>query len=179
MDINEIIGQELAEFARDYDRPRRDYGDRKPRKPKEWKAGDEVYARNREMGDETYALKKKAMSYIYEAKNLVKRTFGVDMPRITLRIVDYPPESIISRNFLGCATGYGTDTVLIPAPTFEKKYSLKHIVFHEILHAAYCVPHIESSPLMKPVIGLKPLPDEELNRLFIEHVKESGKIKKR
>ena len=176
MDIKEIIDQELAEFARNYDRPRRDYGDR-TRKPKEWKSCGDIYARNRESNDETHALRKKAMQYIYEAKNLVKKTFGVDMPRITIRIVDYPPESIISRNFLGCATGYGTDTILIPAPTFETKYSLKHIVYHEILHAAYCVPHIKSSKLMNATISSTSLSDEVLDALFIEHVKESGKIK--
>ena len=85
MDITEIINQELVEFARNYDRPRRDYGDRKQRKPKEYKHGDDTYARNREMNDDTYALKKKALKYIYEAKNLVKKNFGVDMLKTALR----------------------------------------------------------------------------------------------
>jgi hypothetical protein len=179
MDIKEIIDQELAEFARDYDRPRRDYGDRK-RVPKVHKAQGKAYATNRESNDETHALRAKVMRYIYDAKNLVRKEFGYNQPRVNMRVVDWSPERVILNNALACATGYGTGVILVPAATISGKWEkhLKSIVYHEILHATYCVEHDDSSPLMHPIITRVPLQGEELDKWFIKHVKESGKVKK-
>jgi hypothetical protein len=179
MDINEIISQELAEFARDYDRPRRDYGDR-TRVPKTHKWKGKEYAKNRESNDETHELRRKVMQYIYDAKNLVKKAFDYDQPRVNMRIVDWSPERVILQNALACATGHGTGVILIPAATISSgkwERHLKSIVYHEILHATYCVEHDESSPLMHPIITKKPLEGKELDKWFIKHVKESGKVK--
>ena len=179
MDINEIIDQELAEFARDYDRPRRYYGDR-TRVPKTHKHKGKEYAKNRESSDETHELRRTVMKYIYDAKNLVKRELGYDQPRVNMRVVDWSPERVILQNALACATGYGTGVILIPAATIagsKWERHLKSIVYHEILHATYCVEHDESSPLMHPIITKKPLEGKELDNWFIKHVKESGKVK--
>ena len=180
MDINEIIGQELAEFARDYDRPRRDFGDR-TRVPKVHKFQGKEYAKNRESNDETYELRAKVMKYIYDSKNLVKRVLGYEQPRVNMRVVDWSPERVILQNALACATGHGTGVILIPAATISRKWDkyLKAIVYHEILHATYCVRHDESSPLMHPIISTPPIPDAELDKLFIDHVKKSGKVGKK
>jgi len=179
MDINEIINQELTEFARDYDRPRRDYGDR-TRVPKSHKHKGKEYAKNRESNEETHELRRTVMKYIYDAKNLVKKELGYDQPRVNMRVVDWSPERVILQNALACATGYGTGVILIPKATISgSKWErhLKSIVYHEILHATYCVEHDETSPLMHPNISWKPLEGEELDRLFIDHVKKSGKVK--
>jgi len=171
MNIEKIANDVIVEFARDYDRPRRDYGDR-PRRGREYTPKGYI---KKDMNPETYALRRRVIEIIYEAKNLARKELGIDLPRIQARIVDKDPESVLKRNALGTAC-LGTSEIWIPKDTLDSTYyNLKSIVFHEILHAAYCVPHIKSSPLMSAYYAK--MTDEDINKWFIKHVKESGKVK--
>lgn len=117
--------------------------------------GKQSFGRMRDMNDDTYALKREVINIIYEAKNLLK-SIGVDLPRQTVRIIDIDPKvflayegKYIPNNLLGCATMGGND-IYIPAKTLTSIYDLKEIVYHELLHSAFCVQHNTNSIIMHP-----------------------------
>ena len=74
----------------------------------------------------------------------------------------------------GCDTIGGND-IYVPAKSIEKGWDLKYIVFHELLHSAFCLPHIEGSALMNGQT-FETISNEETEKLFLQHVQESGKI---
>jgi len=97
--------------------------------------------RNRDMNDDTYKLRRIVMGFIYEAKKIAK------LPRIDVRITD-----CIQAGVLG--TARIRDCIIwIPAATLNMKSSaIRHVVFHEICHAAFGTEHDNNCPLMSPVI---------------------------
>jgi len=177
--VNEEIDN-LTERERRYRRRKRD-PQRQPRVGREFKIGDATYAKSLASSDRTFAMRKEVTNYVYEARDLVKNHFGVTPPRVTYRIVDWTPNEVIKMdNAIGCATAMGSRVILIPASLFGEKAMtgiiyLRHIVFHELLHAIYCVHHDNSSPLMQPSLPKKKLSDEEMDKWYIKHVEESGK----
>ena len=178
MDIVKIIKEEindLSERERRYNRRERD-PNRQPRVGREFKDGDATYAKSLPSGDRTHAMRKEVTNYVYEARDLVRKNFGVTPPKVTYRIVDWTPNEVIAMdNAVGCATGLGSRVILIPASTFGKyKQYLREIIFHELLHAIYCVPHDDNSPLMRPRLEKVPLSDTEMNEWYVKHVEESG-----
>jgi len=130
--------------------------------------GTECESVNKDMNSEVYELRSQVMKFIYEAKNLVKSELNVELPRQTIRIVDMTPKGADS--LLGFAT-MGKNSVYIPERTLSKEYSLKHIIFHEILHSWLCVEHDEKSPLMSAHLTAKMTP-KQIDKEFIKIVKK-------
>lgn len=169
--VTQIIQEELTELAR---RNRDLYWGRDDKKRKK------AYGTEREMNDETYRLRREVMNYIYYAKNLIKKVLNYDLPRQRIRIIDVIPnrfvggeEKFLTNFLLGCATMGGND-IWIPAKTIESKYDLKYVVFHELLHSAFCVDHDSNSPLMNP--EYRQMTSDEMDNWLIKHIKESGKV---
>ena len=108
---------------------------------------------NREMNPETYKLRRKVIDLVYEAK----RISAVELPRIDVRITDCNREGT-----LGTAR-MGDRIVWIPATSTDRD-DLRHIVFHEILHAVFGQPHVKGCPLMDAHISK--VPTSEIDRLF-------------
>jgi hypothetical protein len=118
------------------------------------------------MNDDTYKLRTKVMGYIYEAKKLS------NLPRLDVRITDLKDNS--DPRILG--TARMNDNILwIPAKTLTEKDSvIRHVVLHEILHAAHGIDHDESCPLMSSTVGQTTT--KEQNEAFIKHCKPFANI---
>jgi hypothetical protein len=146
-------------------RPRRDYGDR-PRRKEYTPAG---YIK-KEMNPEVYEKRRKVIDVIYEAKRLAA-SIGVDLPRIQARVVDKDPNEVIRKHSLGTAT-MGAKEIWIPEDCLSGMYQgyLRQVVFHEILHAAFSIPHDERSKLMGSAVGSTPLSKEVADALFVKHI---------
>jgi hypothetical protein len=112
---------------------------------------------NRKMNNATYALRRQVMDCIYEAKALVKQ-----LPRIDVRITDSDNHDI-----LGLAAS-NQKTIWIPATTLElKPLEVRHVVFHEICHAAFGTAHDDKCLLMAPVI--KRTTRAQQDKAFLKH----------
>ena len=176
MDIREIIDQEIAEMKR----RGKDLHWRGTNEKGKSVVGKDAFARERDMNDETYKLRRSVMDEIYAAKNLLRKEFGYNLPRQRIRIIDINPGAFIHYEgeyvpayMSGCATTGGHD-IYIPAKSIEAGWDLKYIVFHELLHSAFCLPHLSGSQLMDG--EWHNISKEETEFLFLKHVKESGKI---
>jgi len=110
---------------------------------------------NRKMNDETYKLRRVVMGHIYEAKALVP-----SLPRVDVRITD----SKVAR-ILGVAR-MSDNIVWIPASTLEgyTAAQVRHVVFHELLHAVFGIEHNNVCPLMNAV--LIPTTPAQQDRIF-------------
>ena len=95
---------------------------------------------NRRMSDSTYTLRRKVMGYVYEAKAVA------DFPRVDVRITDSDQGRI-----LGVAR-MGDLIIWIPASSTGRS-DLRHIVFHEIVHAVKAQGHVIGCPLMSACIS--------------------------
>ena len=127
--------------------------------------------KNRDMNPETYKLRRAVMDYIYRAKKLL----GGKLPRINVRITDLSPEKVL-KGVMGAAE-MGGNTIWIPATSITHGYDLQHIVYHELLHAAFDIPHIPSSKLMSATSDLKKFTSpDKLDDMFVKHLKEVGKV---
>jgi hypothetical protein len=118
------------------------------------------YAPNKKMNDDTYALRRKVIEVIYEAK---KR---VELPRIDVRITE--PNKGSHSGILGLAY-LGLNMVYIPSHLIEKgrlKPFFKEVVLHEIVHAVTGFEHDAKCPLMAPSIGCKPMSEAEMWKAF-------------
>ena len=96
---------------------------------------------NRAMNDSTYTLRRRVLGHVYEAKKLT----GGKMPRVDIRITDCTRERVLGQARMGDCV------VWIPASSVGRA-DLRHIVFHELLHAVYGLGHCEGCPLMASVI---------------------------
>ena len=114
---------------------------------------------NRKMNDETYALKRKVMNIIYEAKKLLNN----NMPRISVRIVDANSDN---KDVLGVAL-LGKNIIWIMADTVNMSSDrLREVVYHELVHAVYGVTHSENCELMGKYNNKVPLTKAVIHRIF-------------
>lgn len=100
---------------------------------------------NRDMNPETYALRRKVIGFVYEAKELL----GDSFKRVDVRITDCSEPRTLGTAKMG-------DCIMwIPASTLSKKNDLavRHVVFHELAHAIFAAEHNNKCPLMAPVIN--------------------------
>lgn len=126
------------------------------------------HGKNLKMNDNTYAMRREVMTFVYEAKNFLKSN-GINLPRIDIRIT----EDGVGRH-LGLAR-LGDNIVWIPVQTLNKaKYKpfLRDIVFHEIVHASTGFGHDDLCPLMSPCIGRKPMTTTKLQKVFLTYFKK-------
>jgi len=106
------------------------------------------------MSPEVYALRTKVMGFLREAKAVA------DFPRVDVRITD------CDRSALGTAR-MGDHIIWIPASSVGRP-DLRHIVFHEILHAVKAVEHVRGCPLMDAYIS--PTTSEQQDQIFRSHM---------
>lgn len=119
--------------------------------------------KNKRMNDDVYKLRRKVMELIYEVKEFC------DIPRIEVRITDG------TRHILGQAS-LGDCVIWIPESTISSGYSLRHVVYHELVHAIYSVGHKARCPLMKPTVSLKEKHSKtKLKKLFLKYAKSTCK----
>ena len=93
------------------------------------------------MNDDTYALRRKVINIIYEAKNK-----GFKLPRIEVRVVNTQVRNE------ACGYAYlGKNIVHINEKWInENTDCLTHIVLHEIVHAVTSFAHDNNCYLMQP-----------------------------
>lgn len=113
---------------------------------------------NRKMNNGTYNLRREVMTYVYEAKNLLKGK----MPRISVRITDSDCPDILGVAYMG------GNSIFIPANTSQRA-DLRTVVFHEILHAVFSVEHVKGCPLMDAIHT--PLTQAKAARIFKSYAK--------
>ena len=119
----------------------------------------------RKNGDITYALKRTAMQYVYEAKRLL----GKDFQRVNVIIGEATDQS-----YVGVALT-GQRSILIPANTFSlTSEQIKFTVWHEICHALGHSGHNEDCPLMCSRLPRK-MDWKAIETAFIKNVKETSK----
>jgi len=181
MNIVEIINQELAEMKR---RGKDLYWHGKNPKGK-IETGKKSFARERDMNPETYALRRQVVDIVYRAKKLIRKKLNYELPHQKLRIIDLDPSvflayegKYIPNHLLGCATMGGND-LYIPAKTLSSEYDVQEIVYHELLHGAFCIGHDPKSIIMSPYGALKgKYSPEQLDDELIKEIIKSGKVKK-
>ena len=123
-------------------------------------------ARVRKMDNATYALRRRVIDIIYEAKNEL-RAHGLQLPRIEVRIVDTDPSvtacgyAYLGANVVHIATKWATNGTAA---------ELYHIVLHEIVHAATGFRHDENCYLMHPNLRSNPQPEKSM-AAFIKYFK--------
>jgi len=106
--------------------------------------------KNLQMNDDVYALRRKVIELIYEAKELD------DLPRIEVRITEDDKEIL--------GQGRMNQNIIWISRRAVTEFNLRPIVYHEILHAVYGVPHDEKCPLMRKTH--KPLSKEVCQERF-------------
>ena len=116
---------------------------------------------NRKMNDHTYALRRRVIELIYEAKRTI------DFPRIDVRITDHVRHEVLG-------TARLRDCIIwIPAKTvLEGTDMLRHVVFHEIVHAVTGFRHDDNCPLMCAVV-YKPCSKSVAHKMLKKYIKES------
>ena len=138
---------------------------------------DKFIVKNLKMNDEVYKLRRMVMDFVYRAKKLTEN----ELPRITVRIseisvpeliktdVNFSTNSNAQIRILGVAT-MGNCEIWISEGTIKNGYDLQWVTYHEILHAAYGIPHIPESPLMKPYTDKEHQNPALLDDIFLSHV---------
>ena len=99
------------------------------------------------MNDTTYAMRRKVLNVIYEAKGR-----GYALPRVEVRIVEGLTDA--------CAYAYLDACVIHVGDSWVESKCLTHIVLHEIGHAVFGLLRVEGCPLMDCEGGL--YSDDEL-----------------
>jgi len=130
--------------------------------------------KNMTMNEEVFSFRKKCMSHIYKAKELVE-SLGKSMPRIELRVIENN-----SSTLWGCAckradkhvVWINVKTVKHTTDTF-----LERVMLHEILHTLG-VGHDNTCPLMCPytnhsILEQMSITDQQKKQreLFLNYIK--------
>lgn len=116
---------------------------------------------NLEMDDDTYKLRSRVMSFIYEAKEVV------DLPRIDVRITE-PTDGLRGEATLG------GNTIWVGANHARDMTdrNLRTTVYHEILHAVLALEHEDGCPLLGN--PSKPLPKSVADDLLEKYFRREG-----
>lgn len=113
---------------------------------------------NRQMNDDTYALRRRVMNIIYKCRHIKS-----DLPFVEVRITDKKGLT------LGKATVGDNKTPHVSIMDYVAKSQdealFTHVVLHELCHTYFNAPHNEKCPLMHPVVN-KPLTPEKAWEVF-------------
>lgn len=111
------------------------------------KMTNRVKLTNLAMNDDTYALRRKVISLIYEALHV---TGGKNvLPRVEVRVTED------SGRILGKATLDSTAkhiSIMASVINAGNEALLRHVVFHELVHTWFDARHNEKCPLMASVV---------------------------
>jgi len=119
---------------------------------------------NKKMNEDTYKLRRKVIDLIYEINEIIK------LPRINVRITkDH-------KQILGSASlTKNTNIIWITEKSITlSDYDLRSIVYHEILHTVYGIPHYKNCPLMKP-IHKKGMNKSQVQKIFLSYMDQPKK----
>ena len=120
------------------------------------------YGKNLKMNDDVYKLRRQVINILYDAKDMV------DLPRIDVRIT-----SKMKKNTLAVARMEDNIIWVQEGSINIPEYDLREIVYHEILHAVFGVPHIKGDPLMDKYHNAN-LSRKELDNNFKRLAKKYG-----
>ena len=116
---------------------------------------------NKRMNSDVYALRRKVINIIYEAKKLHPA-----LPRIEVRICDSHNRILGQAAVKGCVIWITESSVKKPA------LALRHVVMHEICHTVFGTDHFDDCLLMHPVI--QKTTKAQQNKAFLKHALDSG-----
>ena len=107
--------------------------------------GDRVLDSDKAVSDQ----RKRVIKAIYEAQEIL----GGKLPWIQIRIAEHS-----QTNKLGCSyNGKQFITISDKVDSWDD-VKLRHVVWHELVHAYFDYGHNDKCPLMKPTIGKESLP---------------------
>jgi hypothetical protein len=130
--------------------------------------------RNLKMNPDTYVLRRKVIDLLYEIKK-----FDPNIPRVEVRITDNAPERIEKNcRFQPLALAWMNKAKMDRCVIWVSKKAvadadLRTIVYHEVLHTIYGIPHIESNKLMKHSIT-HGVPPDEAKKIYLALKQEYG-----
>jgi len=128
---------------------------------------DSHYGDNKQMNNDTYALRRKVMNIVYEANNMIEGK----LPRVQVRITEDGTGR--QENALGVAT-VGRKEIWIADQSFKlSNNDLRHVVLHELCHALFGTRHSNSCPLMSPKLSYS-VGIELQNDTFKKYAKKAG-----
>ena len=117
-----------------------------------------------EMNSDTYTLRRKVMSIIYEAKKLVP-----SLPRVEVRIV----KKLTCKDRVSGYAYLGRNIVHILDTTCDGP-QLRHVVYHELCHAILGIDHHRHCKLMRPSWNYDRLcTRSECESIFIDYYNQS------
>ena len=125
------------------------------------------WGKNMDMSPEVFAMRRKVMEYLYEAKALL-RANGIEMPRVEVRIAK-------STKFAGLGRLGGNIIWIEPSTLKYSELKIRHIVFHEIVHAVTGFMHDDDCPLMHPKFPHKIESMKEMNEAFLKYFQDEKK----
>ena len=114
---------------------------------------------NKKMSPEVFKLRRKVIDIIHDAKRLT------DLPRVNVRVTEDNKKHLAT-----ALTGKDAYVIWIPEPTFGKytDNDLKFIIFHELLHTIYGIPHKDKG-IMQPKMQTGHS-SKELDKMFLTEV---------
>ena len=118
--------------------------------------------KNKVMNKDTYQLRRKVMSFIYEIKNIVP-----DTPRVDVRITDsHDTDSnakIVAQARLKDKVIWISDYIIN-----KPENVFRNTVYHEMLHAVYGIGHDNDCPVMCQ--GTKNVSKEKCQKVYMSYV---------
>jgi hypothetical protein len=113
---------------------------------------------NLKMNDRVYALRRKVLAFVYEAKALFP-----GLPRIEIRVTENDPR------ILGMAT-VGECVIWIT----ERMVANRETVYHEIIHAVFGVGHDPRCSIMKATYNVDgpEMPKAEADKIFLKYARK-------
>lgn len=116
------------------------------------------YGKNKNMNNETYALRRRVMDLIYEVKGTV------DMERVNVRIIE--ENCGCKKHVVGVAQTHNK-AIYIPESTINMGDDyLRNVVIHELGHAMFDLRHDESCPIMSKCMPKTPLTKDQCHEII-------------
>lgn len=131
-----------------------------------------VGLKNHEMNSEIFKLRKRVLSFVYEAKKLLP-----EFEHVEIRITEKEDTPEGQKPYAARAhLGKKHISVLKDVAETANDLTLRGIIFHELVHTLFGVRHIESCPLMKggynPNLWDGSLSIENQNELLLKYYKK-------
>lgn len=121
------------------------------------------YGANLKMNDDVYALRRKVMQFVYEAKVLTLNK----MKRVDVRIIENNKEGVAG------VARMAARIIWIPESYANNLTGkLRQVVFHELLHAVYNIDHNEKCDLMCANVSAQ-INEKMQNKIFLSYIKSN------